>query len=253
MAGHSKWKNIQHRKNRQDAKRGKTFAKLTRAIFVAARSGGGDPDTNQQLRLAISKARDANMPNDNIERTIKKATGELEGASYEEVVYEGYGPGGVAVLVDVLTDNRNRAAADIRHIFSKYGGSLGEAGCVAWMFERKGFLSVDRRKTSRDEDSVMLAALEAGAEDFTASDDAFDIVTSPEDFESVREALEAEGLPLLTAEITMIPKNTLQVSGETAPNLLKLLEALEDNDDVQNVYANFDLDEDQLASLANAE
>lgn len=246
MAGHSKWKNIQHRKNRQDAARGKIFTKLSREIFVAARQGGGDPDTNQRLRLAINKAKAANMPNDNIDRTLKKALGEMEGAAYEEVTYEGYGPAGVAVLVDVLTDNRNRAAADIRHIFSKLGGNLGEAGCVAWMFSRKGSLTVDRDKTDMDEDSAMMLALEAGAEDFVPSAESFDITTSPEEFEAVKEALEAEGLSFSAAEITMVPQNTVQLTGEDASKMLKLMDALEDNDDVQNVYANFDIDDSQM-------
>lgn len=246
MAGHSKWKNIQHRKNRQDAARGKMFTKLSREIYVAARQGGGDPDTNQRLRLAIQKAKSANMPNDNIERTLKKALGETEGDHYEEITYEGYGPAGVAVLVEVLTDNRNRAAADIRHIFSKQGGNLGEAGCVAWMFERKGVLTVDREKTDLDEDSVMMSALDAGAEDFESSSDSFDITTSVEDFETVKEALENEGLSFTAAEITMVPQNTVPLAGEDAKRMLKLMEALEDNDDVQNVYANFDIDDSQL-------
>lgn len=246
MAGHSKWKNIQHRKNRQDAARGKIFTKLSREIYVAARQGGGDPDTNQRLRLAISKAKAANVPNDNIERTLKKALGEVAGANYEEVTYEGYGPAGVAVLVEVLTDNRNRAAADIRHIFSKFGGNLGEAGCVAWMFSRKGSLSVDREQTNLDEDSVMMLALEAGAEDIVVGADSYDITTSPEDFEMVKETLESDGLPFSAAEIAMIPHNTVQLTGEDVSQMLKLLDALEDNDDVQNVYANFDFDDAQL-------
>lgn len=246
MAGHSKWKNIQHRKNRQDAARGKIFTKLSREIYVASRQGGGDPDTNQRLRLAINKAKAANVPNDNIERTLKKALGEVEGANYEEVTYEGYGPAGVAVLVEVLTDNRNRTAADIRHLFSKHGGNLGETGCVGWMFLRKGMLSIGRDQTQLDEDSVMMLALEAGAEDFVAETDTYDITTSPEDFETVKETLEAEGLSFSTAEITMVPQNTVQLTGENVPQMLKLMDALEDNDDVQNVHANFDFDETQL-------
>lgn len=249
MAGHSKWQNIRHRKNRQDAARGKIFTKLSREIFVAAREGGGDPDTNQRLRLAIDKAKSANMPNDNIDRTLKKALGEMEGDNYEEVTYEGYGPAGVAVLVEVVTDNRNRAAADIRHIFSKMGGNLGEAGCVAWMFSRKGLLTVDREKTDQDEDSVMMSALEAGAEDFVASAESFEITTSADDFETVKATLETDGVSFSTAEITMVPQNTVQLTGEDASKMLKLLDALEDNDDVQNVYANFDIDESQMENV----
>ena len=246
MAGHSKWHNIRHRKNRQDAARGKLFTKLSREIFVAAREGGGDPDMNLRLRLAIDKARSANMPNDNIDRTLKKALGEVGGDNYEEITYEGYGPAGVAVLVEVLTDNRNRAAADIRHTFSKMGGNLGEAGCVAWMFSRKGLLTVDRKNTDQDEDSVMISALEAGAEDFVSSSESFEITTSADDFQTVKEMLEKDGLSFSTAEITMIPQNTVQLTGEDASKMLKLLDALEDIDDVQNVYANFDIDDSQM-------
>lgn len=247
MAGHSKWKNIQHRKNRQDAARGKIFTKLSREIYVAAREGGGDPDTNQRLRLAISKAKAANVPNDNIERTLKKAVGETESANYEEVTYEGYGPAGVAVLVEVLTDNRNRTAAEIRHMFSKFGGNLGETGCVAWMFSRRGSLIVDREQSHIDEDSMMMLAIDAGAEDFTADADSYSITTSMEDFEAVKEKLEEEGLTFTTAEMTMVPQNTVQLSGEDVQKMLKLMEALDDNDDVQNVYANFEIDDAELS------
>lgn len=246
MAGHSKWKNIQHRKNRQDAARGKIFTKLSREIFVAAREGGGDPDTNQRLRLAINKAKAANVPNDNIERTLKKASGETGSTSYEEVTYEGYGPAGVAVLAEVLTDNRNRTAAEIRHIFSKFGGNLGESGCVAWMFSRRGSLVVDREQSPVDEDSMMMLAIDAGAEDFAADTDSYDITTSMEDFETVKKKLEEEGLTFTTAEMTMVPQNTVQLTGEDVQKMLNLMEALDDNDDVQNVYANFEIDEAEL-------
>lgn len=246
MAGHSKWKNIQHRKNRQDAARGKIFTKLSREIYVAAREGGTDPDTNQRLRLAINKAKAANVPNDNIERTLKKASGETSSTSYEEVTYEGYGPAGVAVLVEVLTDNRNRTAAEIRHIFSKFGGNLGETGCVAWMFSRRGSLIVDREQSNIDEDGVMMQAIEAGAEDFVADADSYTITTSVEDFETVKEKLEEEGLAFTTAEMTMVPQNTVQLTGDDALKMLKLMETLDDNDDVQNVYANFEIDETEL-------
>ncbi|WP_054949052.1 YebC/PmpR family DNA-binding transcriptional regulator [Numidum massiliense] len=246
MAGHSKWKNIQHRKNRQDAARGKTFTKISREIFVAARQGGGDPSANQRLRLAVSKAREANMPNDNIERTIKKALGALDGVTYEEITYEGYGPAGVAVLVEVLTDNRNRTAADVRHIFSKHGGNLGASGCVAWMFARKGTLVVNRADTTLDEDHLLMLALEAGAEDFAAEEETYDVTTAPEQFEQVKEALSEEGVTFARAEIAMEPENTVTLSGDDATKMLKLIDALEDNDDVQNVYANFELDEEAL-------
>ncbi|PTX55319.1 YebC/PmpR family DNA-binding regulatory protein [Melghirimyces profundicolus] len=246
MAGHSKWKNIQHRKGRQDALRGKLFAKLSREISVAAREGGGDPAQNQRLRLAISKARSQNMPNDNIERAIKRGTGEEGGGNYEAVTYEGYGPGGAAVMVEALTDNRNRTAADMRHIFSKRGGNLGESGCVAWMFDRKGFLRIDRESAGLDEDEMMLKVLEAGAEDFEATEDSFEITTSPDQFEEVKNALENEGIRFSTAEVTQIPQNTVDLTGDDVKNMLQLMEQLEDHDDVQNVYSNFEIDDAEL-------
>ncbi|GAB7386530.1 YebC/PmpR family DNA-binding transcriptional regulator [Bacillaceae bacterium] len=246
MAGHSKWKNIQHRKGRQDAARGKLFTKISKEIYVATRQGGPDPNTNPRLRAALNKAKAANMPSDNIERTMKKALGEVEGLTYEEITYEGYAPGGVAVMVEVLTDNRNRTAAEVRHIFSRNGGNLGESGCVAFMFERKGMITIDRQETDAGEDDVMMAALDAGAEDFKATEDSYEIITSPEEFEAVKEKLEREGFPLSSAEVTMLPQNTVKVSGEEAQKVLKLMDALEDNDDVQNVYANFDIDDDEM-------
>ncbi|GGE18856.1 putative transcriptional regulatory protein [Marinithermofilum abyssi] len=246
MAGHSKWKNIQHRKGRQDALRGKIFAKLSREITVAAREGGGDPEHNQRLRLAITKARSQNMPNDNIERAIKKGTGETGGQAYEAVTYEGYGPGGVAVMVDALTDNRNRTAADMRHIFSKRGGNMGESGCVAWMFDRKGLLRIDRDNTILEEDDIMMLALEAGAEDFEATEDAYEIITTPETFEEVKNALEEEGLKFSTAEVTMVPQNTVKLTGDQVGKMMELIDALEDHDDVQNVHSNFDFDEAEV-------
>lgn len=246
MAGHSKWKNIQHRKGRQDAARAKTFTKISKEIFVAARHGGGDPSTNIRLRMAINKAKDANMPNDNIERTIKKALGEVEGVTYEEITYEGYGPNGVAVMVDVLTDNRNRTAAEVRHIFSRNGGNLGESGCVSYLFERKGRIVIDRNGAQADEDTVMMEALEAGAEDFMASEDSYEITTSPDNYESVKEALESQGYQLSVSEVTMIPQTTVNLAGDDVEKMLKLMDALDDNDDVQNVYANFDIDDDEL-------
>ncbi|GEN33060.1 YebC/PmpR family DNA-binding transcriptional regulator [Aneurinibacillus danicus] len=249
MAGHSKWKNIQHRKGRQDAAKAKLFTKISKEIYQAARSGGADPNTNSRLKTAIAKAKEANIPNDNIERTLKKATGQLDGVTYEEIIYEGYGPGGVAVMVEALTDNRNRTAADIRHIFTKNGGNLGESGCVSFMFDRKGLIEISREDTDLDEDSVMMAALDAGAEDFEASEESFEIKSSPEDFETVRTALEEAGYELDTAEISMIPQNTIKLTGDDALKMLKLMEMLESNDDVQDVYANFDIDEEEMAKI----
>jgi len=252
MAGHSKWKNIQHRKSRQDAIRGRLFTKLSKEIFVAARLGGGDPQNNPRLRMAIAKARAANMPNENIERTIKKALGELEGVTYEEITYEGYGPGGVAVMVNVLTDNRNRTASDMRYAFTKFGGNLGETGCVSYLFDKKGLLVIDKASTDADEDTVMMEAVEAGASDFKTEDDAYHIITEPEDFEQVKEALEAKGFTFSTAEVTMIPQTTVTLSGEDAARMLKLLDYLEEHDDVQNVYTNFDMDEEEMEKLSES-
>ncbi|WP_091736259.1 YebC/PmpR family DNA-binding transcriptional regulator [Marininema mesophilum] len=242
MAGHSKWKNIQHRKGRQDALRGKIFAKVSREITVAARNGS-DPELNQRLRLAIAKARANNMPNDNIERAIKKGSGEEGGGDYETIMYEGYGPGGVAVMVEALTDNRNRTAADVRHIFSKRGGNLGEAGCVSWMFSRQGLLVIEKEQTNATDDNLLLLALEAGAEDVEVTADTFQITTAPESFEEVKETLESKGEVFTTAEVTMLPENTVELTGDLIDNMLALIDALEDNDDVQNVYANFEADD----------
>ncbi|SEN34948.1 YebC/PmpR family DNA-binding transcriptional regulator [Lihuaxuella thermophila] len=251
MAGHSKWKNIQHRKGRQDALRGKLFAKLAREIYVAARQGDKDPANNQKLRLAISKARAQNMPNENIERAIKKAAGGGEGKDYESITYEGYGPGGIAVMVETLTDNRNRTAADLRHIFSKRGGNLGEAGCVSWMFERKGQLVIDRETADKDEEELMLLALENGADDFETTEKAYEVTTSPEAFEDVKQALEAEGIAFSSAEVTLVPANKVHIQGEMLKDVFSLIDALEDHDDVQNVYANFDVDEEELAKYTD--
>lgn len=249
MAGHSKWKNIQHRKGRQDAKRAKIFTKISKEIFAAAKSGGADPQTNIRLRMALNKAREANMPNENIERTLKKATGDLEGVVYEEITYEGYGPHGVAVMVEVLTDNRNRSAAEIRHIFSKHGGNLGETGCVSFLFERKGIISIAKEGLSIDEEELMLMAIEAGAEEVEEQKEEFEIITAPQDFEQVKDALEQAGITFISAEITMQPQTLVHLSGEQAQDLLNMMEALDDNDDVQNVYANFDMDEQELENM----
>lgn len=249
MAGHSKWKNIQHRKGRQDALKGKIFAKLAREIYVAARSGDKDPANNHQLRLVIAKARSQNMPNENIERAIKKASGSGEAQNFEAITYEGYGPGGTAVMVEALTDNRNRTAADIRHIFSKNGGNLGESGCVSWMFERKGILVIDREQTDLDEEELMLMVLESGAEDMESSDNNYEITTLPEEFETVKESLEKEGLSFSTTEVTFVPSNKVDIQGDTVRKVIQLIDALEDHDDVQNVYSNFEANDEELAKV----
>ncbi|WP_163582302.1 YebC/PmpR family DNA-binding transcriptional regulator [Gracilibacillus saliphilus] len=243
MAGHSKWKNIQRRKNAQDAKRGKIFMKHAKDIYIAAKQGGGDPEMNASLRLAVEKAKSDNMPNENIDRAIKKATGDLDGANYEELTYEGYGPGGTAVMVEVLTDNKNRTASEVRHAFSKNGGNLGENGCVAFMFNRKGYLVIDQSKTDADEDTVMLEAIEAGAEEMETVEGAYEIYTDPEDFQDVKSTLEESGFTLETAEITMIPQTLSQVDESDGNKMVKLVHMLEDMEDVQEVHHNMDADE----------
>jgi YebC/PmpR family DNA-binding regulatory protein len=234
-----------------DAKRGKLFTKLIREITVAAREGGGDPDANPRLRTAIANARANNMPWDNIERAIKRGTGELaDGGTFEEVTYEGYGPGGVALLIEAVTDNRNRTTADIRHILSRNGGSLGEKGCVSWIFDRKGLIVVDKEEA--DEEELLMVAADAGAEDMKDEDDAFEIYTDPEQFEQVRSAVEEAGFKITRAELTMVPKTTVQVQGKEAEQLIRLLDALEDNDDVQKVHSNFEMPDELLEAAAAA-
>ncbi|MGQ9623062.1 MAG: YebC/PmpR family DNA-binding transcriptional regulator [Candidatus Caldatribacteriaceae bacterium] len=247
MSGHSKWAQIKHKKARTDLERGKAFSKLIRLITVAARQGGGNPENNPRLRLAIQKAREVNMPQENIEKAIKKGTGELEGVTYEEIVYEGYGPGGVAIMVEATTDNRNRTTAEIRHLFSRYGGSLGETGCVSWVFERKGLISFEKDRA--DEETIMSVAIDAGAEDIRSTETTIDVITAPEDFEQVREVIERSGLRYAVAQVTMVPKTTVSVEGKQAQQVLSLVEALEDHDDVQEVYANFDIADELLESL----
>ncbi|NOZ86636.1 MAG: YebC/PmpR family DNA-binding transcriptional regulator [Deltaproteobacteria bacterium] len=240
MSGHSKWSTIKHKKGAADAKRGKLFSKLIREITIAARNGS-DPGGNPRLRSAVLAARSANMPGDTIDRAIKKGSGELGGAdSLEEVIYEGYGPGGVAILLEVVTDNKKRTVAEIRHLFSKYNGNLGENGCVAWMFTKKGLIAVD--KNSADEDKLMEVALDAGAEDISDEDDHFEVTCDPSVFSELRDAIQAAGIDMLSAEITMIPSTTVELDGKPAQTMLKLMEKLDDHDDVQNVYANFDID-----------
>lgn len=246
MSGHSKWATMHRKKEKTDAARGKVFTKIGRELVVAVREGGGpDPNSNSKLRDVIAKAKAANMPNDNITRSIKKATGEGGNIQYEEIVYEGYSVGGVAVIVEVTTDNRNRAAAEIRHHFDKSGGSLGASGCVAWMFDRKGVITIDD-STVADEDELMMAALDAGAEDVNHDTDEFEIVTDPADFSAVREALESAGYAFTSAEISRIPQNTVALDAEGAEKLNRLLDMLDDSDDVSNVYHNAEMpDEDE--------
>ncbi len=244
MSGHSKWSTIKRKKAKEDAKRGQIFTKLIREITTAARLGGGDEETNPRLRSAIDDAKSANMPQSNIERAIKKGTGELPGVVYEEKVYEGYGPGGVAIMVDTLTDNNNRTTSEVRHILSKYNGNLGESGCVSWMFDKKGLLTVN--KDDIGEDELMELVIEAGAEDMSTEGDEYEIITSPEDFDQVKEKISAKGVTLASSELTMIPKNTVKVEGKDAKSVLALLDSLDESDDVQKVYSNFDIDESEI-------
>jgi YebC/PmpR family DNA-binding regulatory protein len=248
MSGHSKWASIKHKKGAVDAKRGKMFTKLIKEVTVATRMGGKDPDSNPRLRVAIAAAKAENMPKDNIERAIKKGTGELEGTSYEEFTYEGYGPGGTAVLLDVLTDNRNRAVAEVRHIFERAGGTLGEAGCVSWMFSQKGLIVF--KKGQIDEDILYELALEAGAEDINESEKEIEVIAEPSSFEQVKDAVDDAGLTYVLAEVTMIPKTTVKLDGKQAQQMLSLMEALVDNEDVNHVYANFDIPDEVMESIS---
>lgn len=245
MSGHSKWSTIKRKKAAVDAKRGKIFTKLIKEITIAAREGGGDPEANPRLRLAVDNAKGQNMPADNIDRAIKKATGELAGVTYHEMIYEGYGPSGVAVIVEVATDNKNRTVAEVRHLFSKYGGSLAESGSVAYMFDRKGVITVKR--DGKDEDEIMEVVVEAGADDLQTEEEFFEIQTALESFETVRKALAATGFEIENAGLQWIAQNTISVSGEAAEKVVKLIEMLEDSDDVQNVYSNADIDEEAIA------
>jgi YebC/PmpR family DNA-binding regulatory protein len=247
MSGHSKWSTIKHKKGAADAKRGKLFSKLIKEITIAARVGGGDPAANPRLRTAMDKARAANMPNDNIARAIKKGTGELEGVKYEEVTFEGYGPGGVAVMVETLTDNRNRTVSELRHLFSKLGGNLGEAGCVAWIFSKHGVLTFDK---DVGEETLMDTVLEAGAEDIKDEEDMFTVVTDPSSFETVKDACDKNDIKYIEANLSMVPQNTVKLDRSGAEKMLKLMDALDDHDDVQNAYANFDIDSKTMEELA---
>lgn len=248
MSGHSKWSTIKRKKGKADAERGRLFTRLIKEITVAARSGGGDEDANPRLRTAVATAKASNMPADNIKRAIMKGTGELPGVNYEEVIYEGYGPGGVAVLVNVLTDNKNRTVAEIRHLFSKRNGNLGENGCVAWMFDRQGLIQIEKDKIGEDE--LMEIVLEAGASDLDVQDDVYEVTTPPEALDAVQAALEKKGIAIASAELTMVPQNLVKLEGKHAEQMIKLYEALDEHDDVQNVYANFDIDDDILEQLS---
>jgi len=249
MSGHSKWHSIKHKKAAQDSKRGKMFTKIIRELSVAARIGGADPDANPRLRKAISEAKAVNMPADNIKKAIMKGTGQLEGVSYEEVAYEGYGPGGVAIYVEVMSDNKNRTVSELRHIFSKNGGNIGESGCVAWMFNRKGYIVVEREKAS--EDDLLEIVTEAGAEDLREDGSNYEIFTPPEDYEKVVESLKNRKIEVAASNLGYIPQNYVKLEGKQAQQLLRLMEELEDHDDVQNVWANFDIDEEEIAKYSS--
>lgn len=244
MSGHSKWHSIKHKKGAADAKRGKVFTRLIREITVAARSGGGDPDMNPCLRKAVSDGKAANMPNENIERAIKRGTGEIEGVDYEEITYEAYGPGGVAILIDTVTDNRNRTVAELRHLLSKNNGRLGESGSVAWMFDRKGYIVVD--KSSKSEEELFEIAIEAGVDDLKSDGSNFEIFTDQENFEKVLDAINNAGIETQFARVSMIPQNYIKIEGAEVQQMLRLYEAIDDHDDVQNIYSNFDIDGPEL-------
>jgi YebC/PmpR family DNA-binding regulatory protein len=246
MSGHSKWHSIKHKKGALDAKRGKLFTKLIKELTVAARTGGGDPTGNARLRKAISDAKGANMPNDTIDRAVKRGSGGEGGVTYEEITYEGYGPGGVALLIEAMTDNRNRTVAEIRHLFSKNGGNLGEAGSVGWMFDKKGYIVVE--KTAKPEEELFDLAIEAGADDVRDDEDNFEIITSPENFETVQSAIKSAGIEPQVAEVSMVPQNYIKLEGSNAQQMLRLMEAIEDHDDVQKVHANFDISEADMAA-----
>jgi len=248
MSGHSKWSTIKHKKGAADAKRGKIFTKLIKEITVAARMGGGDPEANSRLRHALINARTQNMPKDTYERAIKKGTGDLEGVNYEEIVYEGYGPGGVAVLVECLTDNRNRTIADVRHAFGKAGGNVGTSGCVAWMFDKKGLITVNKKDAT--EETLMEVALEAGAEDIKDEDDCFDIIMDPSDFDTVKEAVDKADIKFEAAEITMIPQTLTELKGSEAEQMIKFMDVLDDLDDVQKFYSNADISDETIDAMS---
>jgi len=248
MSGHNKWASIKHKKAATDSKRGKVFTKIIREIVVSAKESGGNPENNARLRKAISDAREANMPQDNIKKAIQRGTGEIPGVMYEEITYEGYGPGGVALIVETTTDNKNRTSAEIRKIFSKHSGNLGESGCVGWMFSRKGYISVD--KSSSDEDTIMTLALENGADDFSVEDEIYEIYTKPEQTETVKNALAAKNIPISNSEVSMIPQTYVKLTGEDAEHMIKLMDELEEYDDVKNVFANFDISKEDMEKFS---
>jgi len=249
MSGHSKWAGIKHKKAAVDAKRGQIFSKIIREISMAARQAGGDPGGNPRLRVAMDKARSVNMPQDNIKKAIQRGTAELPGVAYEELVYEGYGPGGVAVLVEVTTDNKNRTTAEVRKTFSRHGGNLGDAGCVGWMFNKKGYITVDKNKIKEEE--LIEIALESGAEDVRADDeDLFEIITQPQDFEKVKKTLKEKNIEINSGEITMLPQTYIKLEGAKAEQMLRLMDGLDNNDDVQNVYANFDIPKEIMEKVS---
>ena len=249
MAGHSKWANIKHKKQKEDKRKAKLFSKFSKKIAVAAREGGGDLEMNSDLRLAIQKAKDNNMPNENIERAIKRGTGELEGVNYESFVYEGYGPGGVALYMEIMSDNRNRTASEIRHILSKNGGNLGESGCVSWMFDKKGQITLNLDENEINEEQLLLTAIEVGAEDVVVEDDIATIYTTVNDFEKVRLNLEKEGLNIDSSDLAMVPRNEVDLDQQNSRKILNLLENLEDHDDIQEVYANFNIPDEIMEEI----
>lgn len=248
MSGHNKWASIKHKKAATDSKRGKVFTKIIREIVVSAKESGGNPENNARLRKAISDAREANMPQDNIKKAIQRGTGEIPGVMYEEITYEGYGPGGVALIVETTTDNKNRTSAEIRKIFSKHSGNLGESGCVGWMFSRKGYISVD--KSSSDEDTIMTLALENGADDFSVEDEIYEIYTKPEETETVKSALAAKNIKISNSEVSLIPQTYVKLTGEDAEHMIKLMDELEEYDDVKNVFANFDISKEDMEKFS---
>jgi YebC/PmpR family DNA-binding regulatory protein len=247
MAGHSKWANIKHRKAASDAKRGKVFTRIAKELTIAARDGGGDPDSNPRLRLVIQQARAANMPNDNIDRAIRRGTGELEGVNYEEIMLEGYGPGGIGILIECVTDNRNRSVSEVRHILTRHGGSMADAGSVAWNFERKSVISID--KGDLTEDDVLMAVIDAGAEDVKGENETFDVYAAPDNFDGVREAIESAGYSISEARLEFVPNQTVSLAGGEASTALKLLDALDDSDEVQTIFSNLEIDDEELARL----
>ncbi len=247
MSGHNKWAKIKHKKAGTDAQRGKLFSRIIKEITIAARNGGGDVNGNPRLRLAVQNAKNANMPADNIKRAIQRGTGELPGVAYEEITYEGYGPAGVALMIELVTDNKNRTVAEIRHVLDRNNGKLAEAGSVAWMFQKKG--SIEVPKSAVNEDDLLGIILEAGADDMKTEDDYYDVTTSSDTFDAVKKAVEDKGIAITTASLQMVPQNTVRVEGKEAEQVLKLMEALEEHEDVQNVYANFDIDDSVLAQL----